>query len=72
MGSRDIKVSLKLSDLRLLHAKWIVDAYNHLRKQNNAIIKGFDATGITEVIKFANDAFTRVENYFHQHRKQPL
>ena len=48
----DIKVSLKLSDLRLLHAKWIVDAYNHLRKQNNAIIKGFDATEITEVIKF--------------------
>ena len=68
----DVKVSLKLSNLKALHAKWIVDLYNHLRKQNESIIKGFDATGITEAIKFANDVFTRVENPFNNHKQQPL
>ena len=34
-------------------------------------MKGFDAAGITEAIKFANDVFTRVENLFDEYR-QPL
>ena len=59
-----VKVSLKLSDLKPLHAKWIVDTYNQLRKQNDSVIKGFDAAVITEMIKVANDVFTRVENSF--------
>ena len=59
-----VKVSLKLSDLKPLHAKWIVDTYIHLRKQNDSVIKGFDAAVITETIKVANDVFTRVENPF--------
>ena len=68
----DVKVFLKLSDLKPLHAMWIVDTYNHLRKQNDSIIKGFNAEGITEAIKFANDIVTRVENSFDKHRQQPL
>ena len=68
----DVKVSLKLSDLKPLHAKWIVDTYNHLRKQNDSIIKGFDAPGLTEAIKFASDGFTKVENPFDKHRQEPL
>ena len=31
----DIKVSLMLSDLKPLHAKWIVDLYNHIEGENN-------------------------------------
>ena len=31
----DIKVSLMLSNLKPLHAKWIVDLYNHIEGQNN-------------------------------------
>ena len=68
----DVKVSLKLSDLKPLHAKRIVDTYNHLRKQNNSILKGFDAAGKTGAIKFANDIFTRIENPFDEHKKQLL
>ena len=45
---------------------------NDLRKQNDSIIKDFDAEGITDAIKFANDVFTRVENPFNKHRQQPL
>ena len=68
----DVMVSLKLSDLKPLHAKWIIEMYNHHRKQKNSIMKGFDAAGITEAIKFANDVFTRVENLFDEYRQQPL
>ena len=31
----DIKVSLMLSDLKPLHAKWIVDLYNYIEGENN-------------------------------------
>ena len=68
----DIKVSFKLSELNPLQTKWIIDMHNDLRKQNDFIIKDFDAEGITEAIKFANDVFTRVENPFDKHRQQPL
>ena len=43
-----------------------------LKKQKDSIIKGFDAAGITEAIRFANDVFTRVESPFDEHRQQPL
>ena len=72
MAPGDVKVSFKLSDLNPLQAKWIIDMHNDLRKQNDFIIKDFDAEGITEAIKFANDVFTRVENPFDKHRQQPL
>ena len=62
----DVKVSFKLSDLKPLHARWIVETCNHLKHQNNSIIKGFDAAGISEAITCANDVFTRVENPFDE------
>ena len=66
----DVKVSLKLSDLKPLHARWIVETYNHLKHQNDSIIKAFDAAGISEAITCANDVFTRVENLFDEQRQQ--
>ena len=65
-----IKVSLKLSDLEPLHARWIVETHNHLKHQNDSIIKAFDAAGISEAITCANDVFTRVENLFDEQRQQ--
>ena len=66
----EVKVSLKLSDLKPLYARWIVETYNHVKHQNDSIIKGFDAAGIDEVITCANDIFTRVENPFDEQRQQ--
>ena len=60
---------LKLSDLKPLHARWIVETYNHLKHQNDSIIKGFDAAGISEAITCANDVFTREENPFDEQRQ---
>ena len=31
----NVKVYPKLSDLKLLHARWIVETYNHLKHQND-------------------------------------
>ena len=55
---------MKLSELMPLHAKWIVELYDHLRKQNEAIVKGFDKAGITEAIQSANDIYQLCENPF--------
>ena len=40
------KMYLKLSNLNPLYVKWIVDKYNHLRKQNDFISKIFYAAGL--------------------------
>ena len=60
----DVQVSLKLSILKPLHAKWIVDTYNHLKEQKDSIIKGFESAGILEAIESANTVYTRIENPF--------
>ena len=65
----DVKVSLKLSDLKPLHARWIVETYNHLKYQNHSIIKGFDAAGRSEAIACAKDIFTQIENPFDEQRQ---
>ena len=57
----NVKVSLKLNDLKPLHARWIVETYDHLTHQNDSIIKFFDAAGISEAIIYANDVSIRVE-----------
>ena len=66
----DVKVSLKLSDLKPLHARWIVETCNHLKHQNDSIIKSFDAAVINEAITCANDVFTPVRNPFDERRQQ--
>ena len=66
----DVKVSLKLSDLKPLHARWIVEIYNHLKCQNDFIIKSFDVSGHSEAIACAKDIFTQIENPFNEQRQQ--
>ena len=55
----EVKITSKLSDLKPLHASWIVDLYEHLKKETG--MKGFDSRGITEnsksFSKSLNNAF---------------
>ena len=57
----EVKITSKLSDLKPLHASWIVDLYEHLKTETGMIIKGFDSRGITEnsksFSKSLNNAF---------------
>ena len=66
----NFKVSLKLSNLKPLHVWWIVEIYNHLKHQNDSIIKGFDAAGISKPITCAKDIFTQEEHPFDEQRQQ--
>ena len=60
----DIKVSSKLSDLKPLHASWIVDLYKYMQGEDELILKGFKEAGIYEAINDAQEVFERVENLF--------
>ena len=66
----DVKVSFKLSDLKPLYSRWIVKSSNLLKHQNDSIIKGFDAAGISKTITCANDVLTGVEKTFNEQRQQ--
>ena len=50
----DAKVLLALSDIRPLHAQWIVDGYEYLCGQPENIKNDLRARGITEVVEFAH------------------
>ena len=46
-GPSDCKISSKLSDLKLIHARWIVDSYNNVIKEKEMIVSGFNSVGIS-------------------------
>ena len=49
----NVKVSLKLSAIKPLHAKWIVDLYNTFKDDKEIEINGFRSAGITEATENA-------------------
>ena len=58
----DVKIS-KLSDLKLIHARWIVDWYNHVIKEKEMIVRGFNSAGISETVQNAEDIFEKLRIY---------
>ena len=60
----DVKISSKLSNLKPLHASWIVQLYLHLSNEVEIIINGFDAAGITKAVENEQSVAERVENPF--------
>ena len=62
----DVKVSLGLIELKVMHAKWILELYNHLCHQNEIILNGRKAASITEAVESANTVLERIENPFSE------
>ena len=62
-----VKVSAKLSGIRLLHAKWILDLYNRILEKKDMIIHGFKSAGVTEAIQSAKEIVAKAENPFHEY-----
>ena len=60
----EVKISSKLSDLKPLNGSWIVDLYEHLKKETGMTIKGFDFAGITETFHNAQSVYEKIENPF--------
>ena len=68
----DVKVSLGFTELKVMHAKWIMELYNHLYNQNEIILNRFKAASITETVESANTVLERIEfmnykMYFQRH-----
>ena len=63
---------MKMSDLKPLHAHWVVDMYTYLKQQKESILNGFDKADITEAVKSANEVFTRIENPFAEKRANKI
>ena len=60
----NIKISPKLSDLKLLHADWIVNLRNYMPGECETIVKGFKEASIVKTIKDSDTIYERVKNPF--------
>ena len=67
-ASADVKVSLNLSKIKPLHAKWVYEMYEYLRRRSDLVLNGFESVGITEVVEKSNEVFEIIENPFLAYR----
>lgn len=44
-------VDIRLSTIKSVHAKWLIEAYDYIKSQPEIIINGFKAAGILEKIE---------------------
>ena len=59
-----VTVSLNLSEIKPLHAKWIYEMYEYLQGRSNLLLNGFESEWITEAVEKSNEVFERIENPF--------
>ena len=62
----DVKISSKLSDLKLIHVIWIVDCYNHVIKEKEMVVRGFNSAGISQALQNAEEIYEKLENPFRE------
>ena len=60
----DVDITLKLSVVKPLHAKWIVQMFKHLKTWKDLIFKSFESARITEAAEKCNEMSKREENPF--------
>ena len=65
-AAADVKVSPKLSVIKPLHAKLIVDLYNTLKDDKEMAVNGFRSARIAEAIENSKDMVEKVENPFKE------
>ena len=63
-AAANFNVFLKLSVIKPLHAKWIVDLHYTLKDDKEMTINGFRSAGITKAIENAKDMVEKLENPF--------
>lgn len=67
-----VKSIVNISDLKPLHAKWVVEMYDYLKKQNESIVKCFEKARVLEAVKSAHKVYTRCENPFDENAQDNL
>ena len=64
--STDVKTSFKLSNLKPIYARWIVDWYNHVIKEKEMIARGFNSAVILEAVQNTDDIHEKIESPFRE------
>ena len=62
----DVTILSKLSDLKPIHARWIVDCCNHVIKEKEMIVRGLNSAGISEAVQNAKDIHENIEDPFRE------
>ena len=57
-----VQVSLGLTELKVMDAKWILELYNNLCLKTTLFFNGFKAASITDTVESVNTALKRTEN----------
>ena len=62
----DVKVDVRLTNIKPLHAKWIIQTYHHLNSSKSLILPGFKKANITDAVNKANSLIHLCENPFQE------
>ena len=63
-AANDVKVDVKLSIMKPLHGKWIIEMYHHLKCSKQIVISGFRKAHTTEAISKADQLAQLRKNPF--------
>ena len=61
----EIEISFRLTTIKLLHAKWLMEFYNHITSEagSKIIINGWKASGIYDAIKMGESALPSIDPF---------
>ena len=62
--AHDFKVVVKLSIMKPLHAKWVIEMYHDLKRSKQIIVSGFTKAHITKVVSETDQLAQLCENPF--------
>ena len=62
--AHDVKVDVRLSTIKPLHARWIIDMYKHLKDSKGLVLSGFRKAHISEAVAEAANLAHLCENPF--------
>ena len=62
----DVWISSKLSDLKPIHVRWIVNWFNHVIKEKEMTVRGFNSAGTSKAVQNAEDIYEKIENAFKE------
>lgn len=64
VGPHDVKVDVRLSIMKSLHARWIIEMYNDLKASKRIIIAGFKKAHVLDAVAEATSVANMCENPF--------
>ena len=66
INAHDVKMGIRLSTIKPLHAKWIVDVFKFMKESKDLIIFGFSKTHISEAAAESGTLMNLCENAYQE------